>query len=67
MRPTKGDYMCQAKFILEPDGAGTRVTYWEQYTDESLPTDVQATAQKMEAEIPSLPTCVRHGSPGSLV
>ena len=59
--PTKGDYICQAKFILEPDGAGTRVTYWEQYTDESLPTDVQATAQKMEAEIANMLASLKKG------
>ena len=49
--PNKGDYMCQAKLVLTPTATGTMVHYWEQYTDESVPKDLEATAQKMEAEI----------------
>lgn len=48
--PNDGAYMCQAKLVLEPQGNGTRVEYWEQYTDESGPKDLQATAVKMQAE-----------------
>jgi polyketide cyclase/dehydrase/lipid transport protein len=49
--PTKGDYMCQAKLVLEPQGQMTMVHYWEQYTDESSPKDLQATAGKMQSEM----------------
>ena len=49
--PNKGDYICQAKFILTPTASGTKVEYWEQYTDESAPKDLEATAAKMETEM----------------
>jgi polyketide cyclase/dehydrase/lipid transport protein len=49
--PSNGSYMCQAKLVLEPQGKGTLVHYWEQYTDESSPADLQATATKMQAEM----------------
>lgn len=49
--PTKGDYMCQAKLVLTPAGKATTVHYWEQYTDESEPKDLEATAAKMESEM----------------
>src|SRR3989442_7330040 len=39
--PNKGDYICQAKLVLTPTPNGTLVHYWEQYTDESSPTDMQ--------------------------
>jgi uncharacterized protein YndB with AHSA1/START domain len=48
--PSKGDYMCQAKVVLEPSGNGTIVHFWEQYTDESGPKDLAATADKMQNE-----------------
>lgn len=49
--PTNGSYMCQAKILLEARGAVTHVTYVEQYTDESKPADLEATAGKMEGEM----------------
>lgn len=49
--PSKGDYMCQAKLILTPTAKGTMVEYWEQYTDESSPRDMDATAMKMETSM----------------
>ena len=49
--PTKGDYVCQAKFVLTPTARGTMVRYWDQYTDESPPKDQEATAAKVEAEM----------------
>jgi hypothetical protein len=52
--PTKGDYMCQAKLILEPSPKGTMVHYWDQYTDESPPADLAATRKKMEAATESM-------------
>ena len=59
--PTKGDYMCQAKIVLERSGPGTRVHLWEQYTDESSPADMQATAQKMETELASTLAALKKG------
>jgi len=49
--PTDGSYICQAKMILAPTASGTALHYTEQYTDESKPADLQATAQKMESEM----------------
>ena len=49
--PSSGSYMCQSKLVLEPKGVATLVHYWEQYTDESKPEDLQATATKMQAEM----------------
>ncbi len=62
--PTKGDYMCQAKVILEPVGSGTRVHLWDQYTDESSPADAQATAQKMETELANMLASLKKGVQG---
>jgi uncharacterized protein YndB with AHSA1/START domain len=59
--PTKGDYMCQAKFILTPTGSSTRVEYWEQYTDESKPEDMEATAKKMEADMQETLAALKRG------
>lgn len=47
--PSDGSYMCQSRFTLTPKGAGTLVKYVEQYTDESSPADMAATAGKMDA------------------
>ena len=49
--PNDGSYLCQAKITLTPKGTGTVVRYVEQYTDESAPADLDATAKKMESEM----------------
>jgi len=59
--PNKGDYMCQAKLILTPTATGTKVDYWEQYTDESSATDMDATAGKMETEMAQTLAAVKQG------
>jgi hypothetical protein len=59
--PSKGDYMCQAKLILVPTASGTTVRYWEQYTDESSPTDQEATAGKMETEMAATLAALKRG------
>ena len=59
--PNKGDYMCQAKFMLSPAAAGTRVEFVEQYTDESKPEDMEATAKKMEAEMQETLASLKRG------
>ena len=59
--PAKGDYMCQAKFVLEAVGPGTRVHLWDQYTDESSPTDMKATAEKMESELAATLAALKPG------
>lgn len=46
--PTKGDYVCQAKIVLTPVAGGTKVDYWDQYSDASPEADRHATAGKME-------------------
>ncbi len=51
--PTNGSYLCQAKILLQPTAAGTKVTLIEQYTDESKPEDRKATVAKSEAEMQS--------------
>jgi uncharacterized protein YndB with AHSA1/START domain len=57
--PQKGDYMCQAKFVLTPEGTGTKVDYWEQYTDESKDADREATAARVEADMASMMSGVK--------
>jgi len=47
--PAIGSYICQAKILVAPSGAGTKVTLVEQYTDESKPEDRRATAAKAQA------------------
>ncbi len=59
--PNKGDYMCQAKLVLTPTARGTKVAYWEQYTDESSLTDLEATAGKMETEMAGTLAAVKQG------
>ncbi len=59
--PQRGDYICQAKFILEPTTKGTVIHFWDQYTDESKPEDLQATAQKMESEIAAMLAALKKG------
>ncbi len=49
--PANGSYICQARIMVEPTAAGTRVTLIEQYTDESKPEDRKATAVKSQAEM----------------
>ena len=46
--PNKGDYVCQAKFLLTPSGRGTKLEFWDQYTDESAEADREATIAKMQ-------------------
>lgn len=47
--PLDGSFMCQTKFLLNSDGAGTTVQLIEQYTDEGSATDARATAAKVQA------------------
>jgi uncharacterized protein YndB with AHSA1/START domain len=49
--PTNGSYICQAKLLIAPTKTGARVTYVEQYSDESAPADLAATAGKVDAEM----------------
>lgn len=49
--PASGDYMCQGKLVLTPTEHGTRVAMWDQYTDESSPADLAATAEKTDQEL----------------
>ena len=59
--PNDGSYMCQAKIVLTPSAKGTTVHYYEQYTDESKPEDLQATAKKTEGEMMQTLAAVKKG------
>lgn len=59
--PNKGDYMCQAKLVLAPLSNGTVVQFWEQYTDESSPADLEATATKMQNEFVANLAALKNG------
>ena len=58
--PANGDYMCQAKLILTPTERGTKVAMWDQYTDESSPADMAATATKMDKELAETLAALKH-------
>ncbi|HEV2104946.1 MAG TPA: SRPBCC family protein [Candidatus Eisenbacteria bacterium] len=60
--PAKGDYLCQAKITLAPADGGTLVHYWEQYTDESGPGNLKATAAKVEADMAATLESLRHAA-----
>ena len=48
--PNKGDYVCQAKFLLTPASGGTRLEFWDQYTDENPDSTARdATVGKMQS------------------
>lgn len=49
--PENGSYMCQSKIMLEEAEGGTKVTYIEQYTDESSEADRDATAKSMSEAV----------------
>ena len=59
--PDDGSYICQAKFVLTPTPRGTRVLFWDQYTDESPAKDLQATAEKMRVEIDQTVAAIKKG------
>jgi hypothetical protein len=42
------------------------VQLWDQYTDESSATDMQATAQKMDAELAKTLAALKQGVQGKL-
>jgi hypothetical protein len=49
--PEDGSFMYQVKLILDLDGQGTLVHLYEQYTDESTPTEFSAAAQKVQVSM----------------
>jgi len=49
--PTHGDYLCRMRISTTPAPQGTLVQLTEEYTDESGPADVKATAQKMQVSL----------------
>jgi len=59
--PLKGDYVCQAKFLLTRSAGGTKLEFWDAYTDSSSETDREATAQKMQLAADSSLIAVKHG------
>lgn len=51
--PDDGSYVCQTKFVLQPNGENTAVTVTEQYSDNlDVPTD-RDTAAQVKKEIES--------------
>jgi uncharacterized protein YndB with AHSA1/START domain len=62
--PNDGSYVCQARLVLTPRGKGTEIEYVEQYTDESAPADLEATAKKMEAEMSETLAALKKGAEG---
>jgi uncharacterized protein YndB with AHSA1/START domain len=62
--PTDGSYLCQARIVLKPSAAGTRVEYLEQYTDESAPADLEATAKKIGSEMNETLLALKKGAEG---
>jgi uncharacterized protein YndB with AHSA1/START domain len=49
--PRDGSYTCQSRITLTAQGTQTHVRFVEQYTDENMPQDRDATAAKVRAEI----------------
>lgn len=46
--PARGHYLCQKRIVLTPSAVGTRLEYWDRYTDD-LP-NADATARQVVAE-----------------
>lgn len=59
--PNDGSYVCQARLVLTPGGAGTHIVAIEQYTDESAPDAMKATAAKVQGELDAMLAAVRSG------
>ena len=51
LEPDNASYFCQVKFLLSPTPTGSQVRYLDQYTDESSPKDLHATADKALQEM----------------
>ncbi len=62
--PADGSYLCQAKLVLTAKGKGTAVEYVEQYTDESPPADLAATAKKTESEMSETLVALKRAAEG---
>jgi uncharacterized protein YndB with AHSA1/START domain len=60
--PNDGSYLCQARVTLTPAAGGTHVRYVEQYTDESSPKDLEATAAKTTSEMNAALTALKQGA-----
>lgn len=59
--PNDGSYMCQSRLTLSATGKGTEIRYIEQYTDESTPEDLKATAASMETAMRETLETLRKG------
>jgi len=60
--PIKGDYICQARFLLTKVPGGTHVDFWDQYSDSSSTPNLEATAQKMQLEADSSLAALKLGA-----
>ena len=63
--PNDASYMCQARLLLSPTATGTRVTYHEQYTDDSSAEDAAATAAKTETRMAATLAALKAGAEGA--
>jgi uncharacterized protein YndB with AHSA1/START domain len=46
--PAQGHYLCQKRIVLSPSAGGTRIEYWDRYTDDQ--PNAEQTAQQVVAE-----------------
>jgi hypothetical protein len=60
--PLKGDYVCQAKFVLTRAAGGTHLDFWDQYSDSSATNNLEATAQKMQSEADTSLAAIKQGA-----
>lgn len=46
--PAQGHYLCQKRILLTPSAGGTRLEYWDRYTDDQ--PNAEQTARQVAAE-----------------
>jgi uncharacterized protein YndB with AHSA1/START domain len=46
--PAQGHYLCQKRIVLSPSAGGTRLEYWDRYTDDQ--PNAEETAKQVVAE-----------------
>jgi hypothetical protein len=48
--PDGGHYLCSKRVLLSPTAAGTKVEYWDRYTDDQANVDDTAATVAAETE-----------------
>jgi len=59
--PNDGSYLCASRVTIAAAGKGTRLTWVEQYTDESAEADRNATAAKMTEDMQASIEALKQG------